>query len=98
MLLALLLNNVLAGNLVVVPDVVGQSQASGITEIESAGLSVASLTENSAIVASGNIISQNPAAGSSVLSGSVVVITVSLGASSGGGEGVCLFRRHRRAR
>jgi hypothetical protein len=64
---------------VVVPDVVGQTQASGTTELEGEGLVVAVATAYSSTVAAGDIISQSPTAGSEVAAGSTVTITVSLG-------------------
>jgi hypothetical protein len=64
---------------VTVPDVVGQSQASGTAELEGDGFVVAVATAYSSTVAAGDIISQAPTAGSSALSGSTVTITVSLG-------------------
>jgi hypothetical protein len=84
MLLPLLLNNLLgdAPVLVTVPDVVGQSQASGTAELEADLFVVAVATANSSTVAAGNIISQNPLAGASASQGSTVTITVSLGDAS----------------
>lgn len=64
---------------VTVPDVVGQSQASGTTELEGDGFVVAVATAYSSTVAVGDIISQSPLAGAEVPSGSTVTITVSLG-------------------
>lgn len=76
-----------------VPNVVGETQAQGTTDITSVGLTVSVVTAYSSTVAAGLIISQNPAGGSQVSPGSDVQITVSLGdqpappvqASSGGG-------------
>lgn len=70
-----------AASLVVVPDVVGQTQASGTTELEGVLFVVAVATAYSSSVAVGNIISQSPAAGASAVEGSTVTITVSLGES-----------------
>lgn len=72
--------------LVAVPDVVGQTQASGTTELEADAFVVAVATAYSSTVATGLIISQSPAAGSMQPSGATVTITVSLGpeGSSGG--------------
>ena len=81
MLLALQ-QNLLLGEvptLVEVPDVVGQSQASGTTELEGEGFDVAVSTAYSDVVAAGTIISQSPTAGSDAIEGSTVTITVSLG-------------------
>jgi hypothetical protein len=64
---------------VTVPDVVGQSQASGIAELEGDGFVVAVETAFSSTVPAGDIISQSPSAGSEVPAGSTVTITVSLG-------------------
>ena len=81
MLLALQLNNLLeeAADLVEVPDVVGETQSAGTTTLETALFVVAVATAYSASVASGNIISQSPTAGSFAAEGSTVTITVSLG-------------------
>jgi hypothetical protein len=62
-----------------VPDVVGQSEASGTAELQGVGFVVAVVTANSSTVAAGDIISQDPIAGSFSVSGSTVTITVSLG-------------------
>lgn len=91
MLLALQLNNLLgdAPTLVEIPNVVGQSQASGTTELEGEGFVVAVQSAYSNAVAAGNIISQSPGAGTLYPAGGTVTITVSLGeepvSSSGGG-------------
>lgn len=86
--LALLhLGAVLAAAPVTVPDVVGQSQASGTAEIEAEGLVVAVQTAHSSTVPAGDIISQSPAAGSEVSAGSTVTITVSLGEAPKTGAG-----------
>jgi predicted nucleic acid-binding protein len=81
MLLALQLNNLLADPpvLVEVPDVVGQSQASGTAELEGVLFVVAVQTAYSSTVPEGDIISQSPAAGIEAAEGSTVTITVSLG-------------------
>lgn len=70
-----------------VPDVVGETQAAGTSDLEGAGLVVAVETANSSVVPAGTIISQSPAGGTLVASGSTVTITVSLGdaQTSGGG-------------
>lgn len=62
-----------------VPDVVGETQAQGTTDIEAQGLTVSVITAYSSTVAAGLIISQVPAGGSQVSPGSSVQITVSLG-------------------
>ncbi len=66
---------------VVVPNVVGLTQAGAQTEITSASLTVGRVTTaNSSSVAVGKVISQNPAAGAKVEAGSAVALVVSLGA------------------
>jgi beta-lactam-binding protein with PASTA domain len=65
---------------VTVPNVVNQLQAAAQTAIVNAGLTVGAVTTaNSATVASGRVISQNPAAAASVAPGSAVALVVSLG-------------------
>lgn len=69
-----------ASGTVTVPDVVNQTQANATTAITSAGLTVGNVTnQNSDTIASGNIISQDPAAGHSVALATAVDIVVSLG-------------------
>ncbi|WP_342349426.1 PASTA domain-containing protein, partial [uncultured Nitrospira sp.] len=64
----------------VVPDVVGSSQITAESEITGAGLTVGAITITShASVPSGNVISQNPAAGIDVVAGSPVDLVVSDG-------------------
>ncbi len=61
-----------------VPNVIGQSQSTAVTNIQNAGL-VASVSYTSSGANSGNngtVASQNPSGGSSVTSGSTVSITV----------------------
>lgn len=66
--------------MVVVPDVVGQTQAAATTAITGANLTLGNVTQaSSATVASGSVISESPAAGTSVASGSAVALTVSTG-------------------
>ncbi|GJL57656.1 MAG: hypothetical protein NPIRA03_05130 [Nitrospirales bacterium] len=63
-----------------VPDVVGISRGSAQTALSSAGLKVGTVTSaNSQTVAIGNVISQDPTAGSNVAPGSSVALVVSLG-------------------
>lgn len=63
-----------------VPNVVGDTQASATTAITSAGLSVGTVTrQSSGTIASGDVISENPAAGASVANGSAVALVVSSG-------------------
>lgn len=67
-----------------VPNVVGDTQAVATTAITGVGLVVGTVTmQSSTTVASGNIISESPAAGMSVSSGSVVNLVVSKSSSSG---------------
>lgn len=72
--------------LVSVPNTVGLTQAAATTAIAGAGLAVGAVTQqSSSTVASGYIISESPAAGTDVASGSAVSLVVSTGGSSGGG-------------
>jgi hypothetical protein len=77
---------------VTVPNVVGETQAQGTTDIQAVGLTVSIVTAYSSVVAAGLIISQVPAGGSQVSPGSDVQITVSLGEQLSTGAG----RSHRR--
>src|SRR5438132_1531789 len=64
-----------------VPTVVGQTQAAATSAISAAALTVGTVTQQSSTtVASGNVISESPAAGTSVASGSAVNLVVSSGA------------------
>ncbi|TLZ33768.1 MAG: PASTA domain-containing protein [Gammaproteobacteria bacterium] len=64
-----------------VPNVVGQTQAAATSAITSAGLTRGTVTQQSSTtVASGSVISQSPAAGTSVAKGSAVNLVVSSGA------------------
>jgi beta-lactam-binding protein with PASTA domain len=66
--------------MVSVPNVVGDTQAAAATAITGAGLTLGTVTmASSAAVAAGDVISQMPAAGTSVASGSGVNLTVSSG-------------------
>lgn len=70
--------------LTTVPDVVGLTQAAAETSIAAAGLVTGTVSAvNSDTVAAGNVISQNPAGGSSVTSGTAVDLVVSLGSVTG---------------
>ena len=63
------------------PNVVGDSQSAATAAITSAGLSVGpTTTQASTTVAAGLVISQDPAAGSTVPSGTAVSLTLSSGA------------------
>ncbi len=65
-----------------VPDVVGLSQMDAGATITAAGLAVGTTSHQySATVAEGLVISQNPAAGTSVAGGSLVDLVVSLGSA-----------------
>jgi beta-lactam-binding protein with PASTA domain len=78
-----------------VPNVVNQTQAAATTALTGAGLAVGTITQQSnPTVPSGRVISQNPAAGTSVAAGSAVALVVSTGPAappppppSGGGGG-----------
>jgi beta-lactam-binding protein with PASTA domain len=71
-----------------VPNVVGQTQAAATTVITSAGLIVGTVTQQTnSSVASGDVVSETPAAGSAVASDSAVNLVVSSGDSTGGGSG-----------
>ena len=63
---------------VTVPNVVNLTQAAATTAITTAGLVVGTVTQqSSATVPAGSVISQNPAAGTSVAAGSAVNLVVS---------------------
>ncbi|MGD0345917.1 MAG: PASTA domain-containing protein [Terracidiphilus sp.] len=63
-----------------VPNVVGDTQAAATTAITGAGLVVGTVTTaSSPTVASGNVISETPIAGTSVSSGSAVNLVISTG-------------------
>jgi hypothetical protein len=79
--------------LTTIPDVVGDAQAAGTTELQNAGFVVAVREEHSNTVAAGLIISQSPSGGSQALQGSTVTITVSLGERD---DGAGSKRRRRR--
>jgi beta-lactam-binding protein with PASTA domain len=65
---------------VTVPNVVGDTQATATSAIQSAGLVVGTVTmATSSTVASGDVISESPAAGTSVADGSAVNLVVSSG-------------------
>jgi 6-phosphogluconolactonase len=77
------------GTNITVPNVVGMTQASAGTAITGAGLKVGTVTmASSSTVASGNVISESPAAGAQVASGSSVNLTVSSGPAAPGTVGV----------
>jgi len=69
---------------VIVPDVVGLTQAAAEAAITAANLTVGNVTtENHASVPAGDVISQDPSSGTSVGEGSAVDLVVSDGPSSG---------------
>ena len=69
-----------SGSPVSVPDVVGLTQAAAATAITNAELVVGTVTQqSSATVPAGEVISQNPTAGTSVAGGSAVNLVVSTG-------------------
>jgi len=59
-----------------VPDVTDQPRADATATLQAAGFKVASSTRTSGTVTPGNVISQDPAGGSSATAGSVVAIVV----------------------
>ena len=65
-----------------VPNVVGESQSSATSALQSAGFEVSVTQSSSSSVEKGNVISTNPSAGTSADKGSTVTITVSTGPSS----------------
>ena len=68
--------------MVTVPNVVGKTQAAASSALTSVLLTTGTITQAySSTVASGNVISQSPASGTSVASGSAVNLTVSKGPS-----------------
>ncbi len=74
-----------------VPNVVGETQAAGTTDLTNAGFLTAVVTAYSSSVAAGTIISQDPIGGTFALPGSTVTITVSLGAEPSQASGGWLF-------
>ena len=65
-----------------VPNVMGESQSSATSALQSAGFEVSVTQSSSSSVEKGNVISTNPYAGTSADKGSTVTITVSTGPSS----------------
>lgn len=84
-----------AGGDVVVPDVVGNDQATGTATLEGEGFVVQVASAYSASVAIGDIITQSPSGGSEAEAGSTVIITVSLGAAAGAGGNLVILARRR---
>lgn len=67
---------------VAVPNVVGMTQAAATTSLHTAGLIVGTITTAmSNTVPGGNVISENPTAGTMVLNGSAVALVISTGTS-----------------
>lgn len=64
---------------VAVPNVVGLPEAGALADIGQAGLAIGTVTEQNDAVLAGNVISQDPAAGTIVDLGSAVDLVVSLG-------------------
>jgi len=62
-----------------VPNVVGRLRSNAVDTLRGQNLNVSTIEEFSDSVANGNVISQNPSAGSSVTQGSTVTIVVSKG-------------------
>ena len=72
------------GSQVNVPSVVNLTQSAATTAITNVGLVIGTITTaSSATVPAGSVISQNPAAGTSVAPGSAVSLVVSTGSSAG---------------
>jgi hypothetical protein len=72
-----------------VPNVVGKTQTAASTTITTAGLTVGTVTmASSSTVPSGDVISESPAAGTVVASGSAVNLVVSSGGGSSGSPAV----------
>ena len=68
------------GTTISIPNVVGDTQAAATSAITGAGLTAGAVTmQSSATVAAGSVISQNPAAGTSVATGTAVALVVSSG-------------------
>lgn len=80
---------------VTVPDVVGDDEATGTSTLEGAGFVVSVVSDFSASVSIGDIISQSPIGGTDAPEGSTVVITVSLGPAAGESGVVVIFNRRR---
>ncbi len=69
---------------VVVPNVAGETQAVATTTLTTAGLVLGTVTMTSSLsVATGEVVSESPAAGSSVAAGAAVSLTVSTGPMRG---------------
>jgi beta-lactam-binding protein with PASTA domain len=64
---------------VLVPNIVGQTQAAAGSAISSVGLIVGTVTQQSSSAAAGNVISESPSAGTSVPAGSSISLVISSG-------------------
>jgi beta-lactam-binding protein with PASTA domain len=65
---------------ILVPNVTGETQVAATSALTTAGLVLGTVTTvSSSAVASGNVVSESPAAGSSVAAGTAVSLTVSTG-------------------
>ncbi len=74
---------------VLVPNVVGLTQAAASTAITNAGLVVGTVTtQNDPNIPAGTVISQNPAANATVAAGSAVNLVVSAGPAQAGGQAI----------
>lgn len=79
-----------------VPNVVGETQTQGTTDLQTVGLQVAVQTAYSDTVPAGTIISQQPVGGTPGLIGDTVLIVVSLGAQAASSASPAGRHRHRR--
>jgi serine protease len=71
-----------------VPNVVGQTQAAAASALTAASLALGTVaTQSSSSVASGEVISESPAAGTNVVSGTAINVVVSSGPPPSGGGG-----------
>ncbi|MBN2176300.1 MAG: Stk1 family PASTA domain-containing Ser/Thr kinase [Demequinaceae bacterium] len=66
-------------NMVIVPDVVGDPEASAVAQVRQALLQTKTTSVYSTTVAAGLVISTSPSAGTSVAEGTTVTLTISLG-------------------
>ena len=66
-----------------VPDVTGQSQSDATSALETAGFKVSTATETSSTATAGNVISQNPDAGTTEPPGTTVTIVVASAPTTG---------------
>ncbi len=78
-LLSTPINLVVSRGPLLVPNVVGMTQADAVNAIISAGLTTGAVTQMYDSTPAGQVISQTPVAGTSVQAGSSVALTVSLG-------------------